>query len=68
MEPLEARDISPKIKGGHVEMNDEGNPIFVYDEVEDDGENARPLTKSEQKNAEEVEESDTFDDNTKHNV
>lgn len=33
---------------------------------EDDGENARPLTKSEQKNAEEIEESDTFDQNNAH--
>ncbi len=41
--------------------------VFGYD-IDEDGENAKPLTKREQKNAEEVQESLDYDINTCHNV
>ncbi len=39
---------------------------FEMETEEDDGENAKPLTKREQKNAEEIQESDDFDQNNVH--
>lgn len=63
------KDFADKIIDGIVYGDDKDKipPNQHWGEVEeDDGENVKPLTAREIKNAEEIEESDTYDQNTIH--